>query len=80
MEGGIPPYLPNEMEMVHRNLITFFAAAMVCACAVVDEKDVQMPSGAADDPMTKVVGLSEEVDGRTFLVKFDVPQDEASLK
>ncbi|MBP3562891.1 MAG: S8 family serine peptidase [Bacteroidales bacterium] len=68
------------MEMVHRNLITFFAAAMVCACAVVDEKDVQMPSGAADDPMTKVVGLSEEVDGRTFLVKFDVPQDEASLK
>lgn len=80
MEGGIPPYLPNEMEMVHRNLITFFAAAMVCACAVVDEKDVQMPSGAAGDPMTKVVGLSEEVDGRTFLVKFDVPQDEASLK
>lgn len=80
MEGGIPPYLPNEMEMVHRNLITFFAAAMVCACAVVDEKDVQMPSGAAGAPMTKVVGLSEEVDGRTFLVKFDVPQDEASLK
>lgn len=80
MEGGIPPYLPNEMEMVHRNLITFFAAAMVCACAAVDEKDVQMPSGAAGDPMTKVVGLSEEVDGRTFLVKFDVPQDEASLK
>lgn len=80
MEGGIPPYLPNEMGMVHRNLITFFAAAMVCACAVVDEKDVQMPSGAAGDPMTKVVGLSEEVDGRTFLVKFDVPQDEASLK
>lgn len=80
MEGGIPPYLPNEMEMEHRNLITFFAAAMVCACAVVDEKDVQMPSGTAGDPMTKVVGLSEEVDGRTFLVKFDVPQDEASLK
>ena len=80
MEGGIPPYLPNEMEMVYRNLITFFAAAMVCACAAVDEKDVQMPSGAAGDPMTKVVGLSEEVDGRTFLVKFDVPQDEASLK
>lgn len=80
MEGGIPPYLPNEMEMVYRNLITFFAAAMVCACAAVDEKDVQMPSAAAGDPMTKVVGLSEEVDGRTFLVKFDVPQDEAFLK
>lgn len=80
MEGGIPPYLPNEMKMVHRNLILFFTAAMVCACAAVDEKDVQMPSPAAGDPMTKVVGLSEEVDVRTFLVKFDVPQDEASLK